>query len=562
MKRFIWAVNPFYLLSALCVVAGLRSLFPTIESANYAWILVASVASYISLLAVTVIVIVRFGGVWDDARSILLLIVFLLASLSLGFDELLLSSFGEALAPLAAAAGFVVVVCEGLLMALRLRFPWRYRLPFYSLLAVTYATPVVLAQVAQSGEAASVEYGVLASSVAVAVALLTALPSVRGAAISLGDRGSPWRWPWYPWAALVVVSVAAMARILIVRYAFGARDLGLLPLVLPLLAWSVLLTEVGFRGRSLGQRAAGVCGVLLPLVTVSLVLIELAGGVHVQAPSWSIASVGIAAPFLSLLATSAVLLHALWRRSSGAEHALVAVISVTAFVGLETRGMDSLVLHGWWLTALGAVVLVRALRFSDSLRHFAGASLLLLGISIECRDAGFLVYSAIIPTHAGLAITITLGWLFQDPLGRCLRRLSVLGIVFLALSAVLQSWIPAEDRIPIWLALLDSANLAVVAYMMSCLTLKRSYFWLGTALAVLTLSNALAHWLDRGKSLSSGEIALAAGLGFFIAGVLTSAHKAGWWQLPPQTRGHAAGPQDSTPSSGGCSAPLEETSSG
>src|SRR5579883_1524473 len=80
--RWVCTHNPFYVISAALVFAGLRISFgPETQNAHPLGLAIG-VSSYTMLLAVTSYLLVRYGKVWDDVRSLLLLIVLLLVSLS------------------------------------------------------------------------------------------------------------------------------------------------------------------------------------------------------------------------------------------------------------------------------------------------------------------------------------------------------------------------------------------------------------------------------------------------------------------------------------------------
>src|SRR6202011_1601383 len=78
--RWICTNNPFYVLSAGLFLAGLWLSFgnqhpdETIEP-EVTWALMSWLAGYTVLLAGTAYLLVRFARVWDDARTVLLLVV-------------------------------------------------------------------------------------------------------------------------------------------------------------------------------------------------------------------------------------------------------------------------------------------------------------------------------------------------------------------------------------------------------------------------------------------------------------------------------------------------------
>ena len=78
--------NPFYVVSAGLFLAGLWvSCDP--EKAEDTWALMAGLAGYTLLLAVTAFVLIRIAKVWDDTRTVLLLVVLMFLATSVTFDR-------------------------------------------------------------------------------------------------------------------------------------------------------------------------------------------------------------------------------------------------------------------------------------------------------------------------------------------------------------------------------------------------------------------------------------------------------------------------------------------
>ncbi|MBV8126115.1 MAG: hypothetical protein JO114_00460 [Planctomycetaceae bacterium] len=73
--RWLSCNNPFYAISALLVCLGLWVSFGGQAQAAQTWALMAGMTGYTLLLAVTACLLVRFLGVWDDVRTVMLLTV-------------------------------------------------------------------------------------------------------------------------------------------------------------------------------------------------------------------------------------------------------------------------------------------------------------------------------------------------------------------------------------------------------------------------------------------------------------------------------------------------------
>src|ERR1700733_8950415 len=92
LLRWVCTSNPFYVLSAGLFLAGLWTSVEAQADDVQTWALMFGLSAYTLLLAATGCLLVRFGRVWDDVRTVLLLVVLLFLGTSVTFDELLVSS--------------------------------------------------------------------------------------------------------------------------------------------------------------------------------------------------------------------------------------------------------------------------------------------------------------------------------------------------------------------------------------------------------------------------------------------------------------------------------------
>src|SRR5436309_80169 len=78
--------NPFYVLSAVLVLLGLRMSLDSRATAFPTAALLLGLAGYTLLMAIMACVLVRLGNAWDDVRTLLLLIVLVFVAISILFD--------------------------------------------------------------------------------------------------------------------------------------------------------------------------------------------------------------------------------------------------------------------------------------------------------------------------------------------------------------------------------------------------------------------------------------------------------------------------------------------
>src|SRR5262245_56252223 len=136
--------NPFYVLSAGLFLAGLWISFGAQTAEEETWALMGGLAGYTLLLAVTACLLVRCGNVWDDVRTVLLLVVLMFLATSVTFDQVLVFHPERGLVCYLGGLLLAVLVSEGVLRGIRLRLPAAFRVPYYLILALFFLYPLAL----------------------------------------------------------------------------------------------------------------------------------------------------------------------------------------------------------------------------------------------------------------------------------------------------------------------------------------------------------------------------------------------------------------------------------
>ncbi len=268
--RLLYTHNPFYLISACLFVYGLKLLF---RAGNTAVLFQRGTVEYMSptglmgslvavtlLMAVTAVLIVRLGKVWEDARSLVLIVLLMLLAISVSLDELLsmaseqekglLEIGGMVLSGAAIAVGMVELLIRGL----QVRLSWLWRGPLYLLLTLFFGWPLLLLPEIMPFDNAQVQSLIAVFPTAAALISLLLLPGIRQGSTSLRDNGTPWTWPWLPWTPFVFLAVAMCFRSYSLTISFDVPDgnvsfwdtiFGLYMLVPLAMAVIVLLLEIG-----------------------------------------------------------------------------------------------------------------------------------------------------------------------------------------------------------------------------------------------------------------------------------------------------------------------------
>ncbi|MGB7325819.1 MAG: hypothetical protein WBD31_13175, partial [Rubripirellula sp.] len=197
--RFLYTQNPFYLISCFLILYGLQiAAVAHSDLFSRSIMLSGGIVAYTLLMSVTCVAVVRLCKVWDDARSIFLIVAISFVAFSIGLDELCVVDWNSAAMIMAGGALLTVVVTESLLRFCRLKLSFLFRLSFYLLMAVFFATPLALGRAVAERADGLTNWGAMLFSIAIAAALLFLIPAVRRGAEQVQNNGSPWSWPLYP----------------------------------------------------------------------------------------------------------------------------------------------------------------------------------------------------------------------------------------------------------------------------------------------------------------------------------------------------------------------------
>jgi hypothetical protein len=531
--RWVCTSNPFYVLSALLVCLGLWVSFGAQADASATWALLFGMAGYTLLLAVTACLLVRFVGVWDDVRTVLLLVVLMFLATSVTFDEVLSISPERGVVCYLAGLLFAVLVSEGMLRAIRLHLPPLFRVPYYLILALFFLYPVAITPLLDYPRSESLSWALFGFSPVAALVFLTLLPAIRCGRDYVRDNGSPWAWAWYPWTLFGVLAfgVAARAALLCFSmhhippaetepYIFGPYFL------VPLgLALGVILLEIGLVERRRGVLCAAL------FVPAILVFLTLFG--HRADPTYQwflglfIARLGGTPFYLTLLASAGFYAYATVRRVPMAFDAMTAAMVTLGFVAPQTLDLGELV-SPRSLPILTAAVLQTAvgLRRRNAWRCLIGASGLAASAMIALPATGAGSHQGPVAFHLILAAVLIVGAAFDDRLGHVLRAAGA-AMALLASLVVLTGRIERNGAVPSW---------AIEVYpLVMALAIAGYGFGLGHRTSRAAAGLILAAWLVavgcRGygslRRVVTGLDYIAIGLILFSLAVLTSMVKGG-----------------------------------
>ena len=212
LVRWIATKNPFYAVSVALVLLGLWLSFGTQDDAVETWLLMASLAGYTLLLAGTALVLVRYLKLWEDARTVLCLVVLMFLATSVTFDQVLMVKPLRGAGCCLFGLGLAIGVSEAVLGGIRLRLPMLYRVPYYLLLAHFFLYPIFVGSMMSRAEPLGERgmWALFGFPAIAALLFLSLLPALRRGEDYLGEVPLPW--PYYPWSLFVFLGVAVVGR--------------------------------------------------------------------------------------------------------------------------------------------------------------------------------------------------------------------------------------------------------------------------------------------------------------------------------------------------------------
>lgn len=544
LTKFLYNHNPFYLLSVSCVLHGTAH-WLRVEGAIAAspWLLMGLIGSYIVTLAFVGWLIVRLGKVWDDARSVLLMIPLLFVELSLAFDETLLRDATTGRLLLLVGLLGAIVVSETVLIGLRIRLPWRYRVPYHATLALLFLYPISLASLEVIRDPAIYSWRIfLFPTIAAGIALML-LPAVRCGARHVAENGTPWRWPLYPWSLFVMLLICVGFRAYALSLSFDpVLSLGtaaaerletafgayyLIPLVL---ACGLLLLEGGFVG---GNPVTKFCAMLIPVLALAMASqAEFASAPYFEFLQRFVQTVG-SPLWLTILAGALFYGWAWFRGVVGAEVCWLAAMTLASVVGPQTMTLRHPQLVQIWPWCVIAVVeLIMSLRRGTSWRACLAAFGILLTAHTQwfahefARDPRIICWGA--DGLLSLASLLLIGRRFHDPLARFCERVGIAGLMFYSLCGL--GFAMQRMREPSWIPTIALLALTGFCVMYARLTGLRDFrfasFW------HLGLNVIAAIWqsdlLLRGSPYRIAILSFGLAAGWLLVALFISMSKAGW----------------------------------
>ncbi len=531
--RFLYTHNPFYIASAWLVFSGLRASFPVGSGQFDAWALTLCLMGYTLLLALTALLVIRLGRVWDDARSILIMVVLMFLGISVTFDGRLANRPDETAWYYVFGWIFAAGVSEILLHSVRLRLGLLYRVPFHMLLALQFLYPLVLAPRLVTPHDPVLGWQLLGFASVGAVIFLCLIPAVRRGPAYVAGNGSPWQWPLYPWVLFgtLVFCVSLRAYYLCRSLHFVGAENSIFGLYfLVPLGWAlcVLLLEGGLAAGS--RRGVGRALFLAPLLVLMTFFGPIADPVYQRFLVQFEATLGASPTVATLWMVTGFYLFASVRGVAVARYPMAITLVGLALIGAR---FDWTRVDPVPLAMAGAWLILAGMRFRLSVDVVAGLCTAWASVAVAGHGTWFHDVRALLPIHLLLLLLLAAGYWYRDRTGGYVRKAAVVLAVLLASNA---AWAeaPIGGDVPGWARMLYPFAMTLVIAAYSRVT---GDAWLYTG-AVASAVVGSAVYLGRMYTLLQHRVAglneLTWGLLFFLVAAVVSTLKSGLW--PSWTR--------------------------
>jgi hypothetical protein len=575
--KYVYNHNPFYAISASLMLYAILKAYGRLEIGTInSWVMMGVLAGYTSVLAVIGVLIVRWGKVWEDARSILLLLLLLFLAVSVSADDLFVRMKSENGATALLLCGYIfsAVVTEAVLRTARIRMGWRYRLSYHLMLALFYVAPWWCSPQFAERTQREIEWTLFLFPVAAAVLFLSLLPAVRGGARYAAENGTPWPWPLYPWLAFAVLAVAFSLRSFALTMTFGPRG--------PI--WKSLESRTGIVFDTIwGPYFLVPLAFAILVLLLEMSLVAKDRWLQQQVLHWAPGLLLLCVPWLNgptansfLRAVRDTIGSPAWitvwlligfyawawlRRVRFAEWGVAGAVALFSFVDLHTTGFKTLAAaQAWpWFVA-GGVLLVTGIGKRSAQRCLASTAVAGIGLWLILTDSSMAQHRVEIEYHFLLLAMLAIGLIFRNEFARFLCGVAAVQVPLVALYATVGSR-AAEYPFPWRMGYV--MLLAALALAIARLWRNR---WFMQAFAVTTAVGGygIGLWSFRSLVQVVGRPAVSAfywSAAVLLLAFLISAHKAKWLPKRMLRRwddGNGLAPvasTDGTPSDGGTAHP-------
>ncbi|MBL8830114.1 MAG: hypothetical protein JNM18_24260, partial [Planctomycetaceae bacterium] len=435
LARRLYSSNPFYVLGACLLFAGLRLSFDTEANAYPSERLLLGLGVFTTLTAALGFLLIRWGQVWDDVRSLLLLVLLLIVGMSVTLDQIVATdlAYGATLTTLLWLYTLAIVAL--LTRGLGMRLALAYTAPLIAILTAIIGYSLVLKWLLDARHLGLAKLGLAMYPTLGGAIALTLLPAIRRGPTLAEPNGTPWRWPLYPWSMFVILAAEFVGRAyyLCQSFGIGGRDdhiFGLYLFAPSLLAIAALLLEETLRRR---DRAAQAYVLLCSFFVVAAVFQVRDTPFGWQ--FWHELTELLGCSWLHMTISGLVVFHAwaLIRGATGAHWSLTAAL--IAWAGTRppaTALFDTL--YGWPLLVFAVWQAAVAVRRGQGARAFVAVIVGLWGLDVQWPGLDLGRHHGLWISHTLLIAAWFIALTFRDSSTRWVRRVGQLLVPLVAIQ--------------------------------------------------------------------------------------------------------------------------------
>lgn len=537
--------NPFYVISTVLMLISVRAAYGEMPIGEInCWVVMGVLAGYTTLLALIGICIIRFGKIWEDARSILLLLLLLFLGISVSMDDLFvkLESPQEGAWLALAGVAFSYVITELVLVLTKIQLRARYRIPYYLFLVLFFFTPWWMSPELNPRSSSETEWLLLLFPVVAAGILLLLLPAVWGGPKYVRNNGTPWKWPLFPWSMFFMLIVATIIRSYALCLTFGPTGpiwhklsgggVGIVFstiwgtwFLVPIL-WAILLLllEGGIVSHSTTQRKWSL--ILAP----ALILLAFPfGSSSVFTTFWDRMLTTVGSPIW--IATLLVILFYGWatlRKVSGAFYGFVSFFLLLAWIDPSTEQWPALIPQRAWPIALvGFGLLMKGFKEHSSFYQTTASAMLISSVAILIQQSSYAQWTTEATFILVWLTALILGACHRDDLGCFLRFVASTQAILIGYQ-ILTRTMPLELNIGYRLLIL--VVLTGFCLLLAFVMKNRWYLFAFSGNFLLLLYGAVLIGYQQASSQfgSTALLTFSWSLGMLLFAMLISAHKAEW----------------------------------
>lgn len=539
--------NPFYVISALLMLFGVRAAYGELEIGHInCWVVMGSLAGYTLLLGVIGVLIVRLGKVWEDARSIFLVMLLMFLAVSVSADDLFVkvTSAGEGTALVIFGYLFSALLTEVVFFATNIRFGWRYRVPYHLFLMLFFITPWWCSPEIHARSSAEMEWTLFLFPAIAGGILLTLLPAVWGGPDYVKENGTPWSWPMFPWSAFFMLIAGVVLRSYALTMTFGPTgpiwresSSGAMSIVFNTIWGPHFLLPVMFaililllEGSLVTKNRKLSWGVMCCTPLLLLFSIPIGSGKAFHTFLFEVTSTVGSPIWIGLLMQTGLYAWAWYRRLPLAIEGTLASILLFSVISRSTISPETLTdPHPLPFLAVGVILTLIGLMRRSSFASTAAALCSILGFWLYAPGTGLEPWRMTICYFSVWAVVVVFGVIYDDWFAGVLRMLA-------GFQAPIASFILLTE--------VDPMQVSIAEKLLSILLLAGIYFGIakywnsmsfmygafGTS-GVLAYGAAVIGFHEAARLIGYPAMtALTFSVGTLLLGVLISAHKANWFR--------------------------------